>query len=500
MPVRKDKSPSGDGPSEGSSGDKEERYRRLPTGNHGLDPEQVRLDQRRRLREAMLELIVERGYPGVRIADLAKLAHVSAPTFYDLYAGKEELFLDAYASITSRMAETVLGAYSADRPDDERLSAAIEAACHFAADEPETVSLLVLGAFGAGPGALEHRRASLAELERSIQRSRDGGGQLIAGDYTVKAILGGIREALANRLHELRYDALRQMAPEIVAWAGCYPRRLPDGLAIAAPPEDGGPAPAASERAKRAEGPLPSGRSELPRQSIVKSQRERIVDATASIVAEKGLAGLTIPEIARRASISHQTFYSIYPSKQDAFLGAQKVSMHQAVQVTGQAFTAQGPDWPHAVAAGLQALLEFLASEPAHARLTLVDTFGASRESMEIRGASMAAFREFLKPGYMLAAKRQQSAHPPALAAEAVTGGIWQILHYYIEHSWFSALPALAPQLTYFALTPFLGLEAAVATARSIPPPPAEQEQATPTTWNAPQRAEAADDDELSLA
>jgi AcrR family transcriptional regulator len=494
MPSSKDKSPSGDDPAEGSRGDKEERYRRLPTGNHGLDPEQVRVDQRRRLREAMLELIAERGYPGVRIADLAKLAHVSAPTFYDLYAGKEELFLDAYASIATRMAETVLGAYTAERPGDDRLQAAIAAACNFAADEPENVSLFVLGAFGAGPGALEHRRASLTELERRIQRSRDGDGELVAGDYTVKAILGGIREALASRLHERRFDELRQMAPEILAWAGSYPRRLPDGLAVPAPHGAGENAPATSERAKRAEGPLPSGRSELPRQSIVKSQRERIVDATASIVAEKGLAALTIPEIARRASVSHQTFYSIYPSKQDAFLGAMKVSMHQAVQVTGQAFAAQGSDWPHAVAAGIQALLMFLASEPAHARLTLVDTFGASRESVEIRGASMAAFREFLKPGHMLAAKRGSAAHVPALAAEAVAGGIWQILHYYIEHSWFGELPALAPQLTCFALTPFLGVEAAVATAHSIPRP---SQQSTQTAIQPP---DGADDDELSIA
>jgi AcrR family transcriptional regulator len=494
MPPSKDKSPSGDDPAEGSRGDKEERYRRLPTGNHGLDPEQVRVDQRRRLREAMLELIAERGYPGVRIADLAKLAHVSAPTFYDLYAGKEELFLDAYASIATRMAETVLGAYTAERPGEDRLEAAIAAACNFAADEPENVSLFVLGAFGAGPGALEHRRESLAELERRIQKSRDDDGELVVGDYTVKAILGGIREALADRLHERRFDELRQMAPEILAWAGSYPRRLPDGLAVSVPSSGVGEnAPATSERAKRAEGPLPSGRSELPRQSIVKSQRERIVDATASIVAEKGLAALTIPEIARRASVSHQTFYSIYSSKQDAFLGAVKVSMHQAVQVTGQAFAAQGDDWPHAVAAGIQALLMFLASEPAHARLTLVDTFGASRESVEIRGASMGAFREFLKPGHMLAAKRQPAAHVPALTAEAVTGGIWQILHYYIEHSWFDELPALAPQLTCFALTPFLGVEAAVATAHSIPGPSQQ-------TSEAAMAADGADDDELSLA
>src|SRR5438874_1297957 len=61
-----------------------ERYRRLPTGAHGLAREDVERDQRDRLRRAIIELIAERGYPAVRIADLTKLARVSRPTFYSL--------------------------------------------------------------------------------------------------------------------------------------------------------------------------------------------------------------------------------------------------------------------------------------------------------------------------------------------------------------------------------------------------------------------------------
>ena len=65
------------------------------------------------------------------------------------------------------------------------------------------------------------------------------------------------------------------------------------------------------------------------------------MDATAAIVAERGLAALTIPEIARRANVSNQTFYDIYSSKHEAFLGAQKVGMHQALRITVEAYEAQ---------------------------------------------------------------------------------------------------------------------------------------------------------------
>src|SRR5438445_13153163 len=69
-----------------------ERYRPLPTGMHGLDPEVVKSDQRERLRNAMVELIAEKGYQAVRIVDLAKLARVSQPTFYSLFGDKAQLF------------------------------------------------------------------------------------------------------------------------------------------------------------------------------------------------------------------------------------------------------------------------------------------------------------------------------------------------------------------------------------------------------------------------
>jgi AcrR family transcriptional regulator len=434
-----------------------DRYRPLPTGTHGLDPELVKRDQRERLQKAMIELIAEKGYPAVRIVDLAKLAHVSQPTFYSLFADKEDLFLSAYDAVAGRTAETVIAAYGVEGPHGERLTVAMRAWAELAAAEPETTSLLVLGALGAGSNALERRRRVLAELERRIYASRDGAQSGDTADLTVKAIIGGIREVTATRLRHGHASELPGVADELAAWATCYPRRLPAGLAAPpATPRESGEAPGtlSSERARRAEGRLPSGRSDIPRPFIVNSQRERIVDATAAIVAEKGLAALTIPEIARRANVSHQTFYDIYDSKHDAFLGAQKVGMHQALTVASAAYQAEQGDWPRAASAVIRALLEFLASEPAHAHLSVVDTFAACPEAIEIRDAALASFAAYFGPAYALAGGR---SGVPAIAGEAIAGGIWQVLHHYVENDCIAELPGAGAQLTYFALTPFVG-------------------------------------------
>src|SRR5271167_1997395 len=102
-----------------------ERYRRLPTGTHGLEPEEVKRDQRERLRTAMVGLIARRGYRAVRILDVTKLARVSRPTFYSLYADKEALFLDAYDEISGRAARAVVEAYEAQVSEGEHIEVAI---------------------------------------------------------------------------------------------------------------------------------------------------------------------------------------------------------------------------------------------------------------------------------------------------------------------------------------------------------------------------------------
>jgi AcrR family transcriptional regulator len=449
--------------------DRAERYRRLPTGAHGLAREEVECDQRERLRRAMIELIAERGYPAVRILDLTKLAHVSRPTFYGLYRDKEALLLEAYEEIAARAGRAVMQAYDGDSPPEQRLSAAMRAFAEIATAEPDAMSLFLLGAFGAGPKMLERRNAMLSSLEQRIQQSRDGATGERATELTVKFVLGGIREVAAGRLIRDHADQLPRLADKLAVWASSYPPKLPARLRTPppAPSDDGGASRRLSPpRARRAEGRLPSGRHDLPREVVVKSQRERIVDATAAIVAEKGLAGLTIPEIASRANVSHETFYEMYPTKQDAFVGAQKVGMHQALGIAVEAFEAAMPDWPRAIAAGVRALIAYLVSEPAHAHLSIVDAFGASPETITIRNETLTAFATYFRRGYQLA---RGDTGVPAVAADAGVGGAWQVLHHEIENERLAELPHTTPQLIYLLLTPFIGPRQAAKVALEQP-------------------------------
>jgi len=453
----------------GADGGSAERYRRLPTGAHGLAREVVEHDQRERLTAAMIELIAERGYPALRIVDLTKLAHVSRPTFYSLYKDKEDLLISAYDDIAGRAAQAVLSAYEGSEGSAlERLEVAVRAFAEFAVAEPDSMSLYLFGASGAGTRMLEHRNASLDALEQSIEARRGGAARKPAANLTVKVILGGIREVAAARLREHRAGELPGLAGELAAWAVSYPTKLPPGLASpAARRTPGEIGESASARARRAQGRLPSGRHDLPHEYVVKNQRERIVDATAAIVAEKGLAGLTIPEIASRANVSHETFYEMYSSKRDAFLGAQKVGMHQAFTIAVGAYESHKQDsWPRGIAEGLRALIAYLHSEPAHAHMSIVDTFAASPETLAIRDEVLAGFAVYFRLGER---PPYEGIDIPAIAPEAVVGGAWLVLNHYVENGSFDELVEATPQLTYMLLTPFTGPKEAAKAARRPP-------------------------------
>src|SRR5665213_3316295 len=215
-----------------SSSKSGERYRRLPTGAHGIDPEEVKRDQRERLQTAIIELIAKQGYQAVRILDLTKLARVSRPTFYGLYVDKEELLLAAYDDIAQRTVKTTIEAYQRESTPGARLRAAMSAFAELAAASPETMSLMVLGAFGAGPKAIARSNHSLEALEQGIRAGRAlpgrNGGPTNRGrkagsgasqanaeattDLTVKVILGGIREVTAARLRQGRAGELPGLA------------------------------------------------------------------------------------------------------------------------------------------------------------------------------------------------------------------------------------------------------------------------------------------------
>jgi AcrR family transcriptional regulator len=433
-------------------------YPKLPSGRSQRSSDDIAANQRERLQGALIYAIANRGYHNTTVADIIALAGVARRTFYEHFANKEECFLAAYDAILARSMNTVTKAYGVSGSWENRIQAAFLAFIEEVTSDPDAAQLVLIHSASAGEASIERRNQGILAFELLIQSSFEQ-----APDYremsqtTVKAIVGGVRHVIYSRLRLGRAIELPELVPDLLAWARGY--RNPVGIGGVDEQEDAGKSDGRAEDEKGSR--LSRGRHNLPRSFIIHNQRERIIDAVAEIAATRGYAELTVPDIARTAGVSHKTFYEHFANKDQAFSAAFEVMGQQALRLTSLAYGAE-PDWPHAIQAGITSLVDYLSSEPSFARLGLVEALAAGPSAMAQRDQILQGFSSLLAPGYW---DSPAGASVPKLAAEAISGGILEVIYYYISNGRADELPQTAPQLIYVALAPFVGTSKAAQVA-----------------------------------
>jgi len=99
---------------------------------------------------------------------------------------------------------------------------------------------------------------------------------------------------------------------------------------------------------------LPSGRHGLPRAYVVRSQRERMLEAMVRVAAAKGYEATTVTDVIEVAGVSRATFYELFEDKEACFLEAYDAVIDVLVAHVTSAFeSATGEPWPERIAAGV---------------------------------------------------------------------------------------------------------------------------------------------------
>ena len=131
---------------------------------------------------------------------------------------------------------------------------------------------------------------------------------------------------------------------------------------------------------------LPRGRHGLRRDEVEHAQRTRILIGMAEAMHAKGYVGTPVADVIKRAGVSRETFYQLFSSKLDCFLAACDLVSDSLVDRLATAL--DGPGTPlERFERTLDAYLDTLASEPAYARLFLVEVHAAGPEAMARRTA-----------------------------------------------------------------------------------------------------------------
>lgn len=190
----------------------------------------------------------------------------------------------------------------------------------------------------------------------------------------------------------------------------------------------------------------------------MRSQRERLLEAAVRIVAEKGYAATTIGDLTREASISRTTFYELYPDKEACFLAAFDSVVEVLMRRIVRAYEAE-EHWPERARAGLRALLETLAEEPALARLAMVDISSVGPAAQRRHRVAMQRLTPLFDEGRDFAPRGHRL---PANTSRMAVGGVTGLIADDLVAGRTEQLPELLGDLLFAVLVPYVGPHAAV--------------------------------------
>jgi AcrR family transcriptional regulator len=452
-----------------SPGESTVSRRGLPRGPQALPRETVAAHQRERLFAAMVEAVNERGFVATTISDLVTRAGISRRSFYEHFANKDECLLATYDAIVDGLGQRLVRTYDPTQSWLKRLEGVIRALFEEISARPDAARLICVEIGASGPAGMQRWAAGSTEFERFISRGFErapGPGSI--PDPVARAIVGALRMIVYSRVRRERSGKalkadLMKLVPDLMNWIASYypsppslpqrprPKRVRSLTGGRAPGSLAPPSPVGNRG-------LPRGEHNLPRGFVWFNQHERIFDAIANLTATKGYPALGLEDIAAEAAVSLQTFYTHFENKEEAFLATYEVGHARAMAAVNRSLTSQ-KNLIDGVRAGVLALLEFLASEPAYAHLACVDILIAYPHVAGRVEEANLGYTDLLDLGL----GAEQPRGRGSLVREAVLGGVFELLHDYILRGRAERLPELTDHLSYIALTPFIGAEKAAA-------------------------------------
>lgn len=167
--------------------------------------------------------------------------------------------------------------------------------------------------------------------------------------------------------------------------------------------------------------PTVSSRRTAGREALTEQlRRERILDAAADVVAERGVARASVVNVVDRAGVSRRAFYdSFQDGLQGCLLAVIDRALADVSELVERAFAGASHNWIAGMRGALANVLAYFDERPGVARVCLVETLTAGAAVTEHRDRALGEFMrdvvERIEP---------QIEHPSPLAAEATFASV----------------------------------------------------------------------------
>jgi AcrR family transcriptional regulator len=191
---------------------------RQPPGPEPVSRDAAFADQRRRILEAIAELVATHGFQETTIEAIVRRAKVGYKTFYKHYPDKEAAFLALLDAGFERGAQRVEAAYKREEgPWPDRIGAALGRLFEDVAANPAIARACLVEANAAGPEAAARHEAALKRLAPLLAPGRELNPRGSTLPQSLEETLaGGIAWVLGQRLMAGEADKLRGLLPETI--------------------------------------------------------------------------------------------------------------------------------------------------------------------------------------------------------------------------------------------------------------------------------------------
>jgi len=155
------------------------------------------LRTRKMLFDALIDLMIEKGYEAVTVQDIIDRADVGRSTFYAHYYDKEQLLLANIKQLRAHLIERT-AAPPPDEPEDARFRFSLVMLRHV--EQNERLYHAVVGK-QSGTAVMQHMRTMLAEVAREeIDRLLARGELPVPGEVATEFVVGTFLTVLSWRM------------------------------------------------------------------------------------------------------------------------------------------------------------------------------------------------------------------------------------------------------------------------------------------------------------
>jgi AcrR family transcriptional regulator len=185
-----------------------------------------------------------------------------------------------------------------------------------------------------------------------------------------------------------------------------------------------------------------------PREQVARDQRERLLAAMVTSVADKGYEATVVADLLELSGVSRSAFYEHFRDKEDCFLATFDAVVTKSIELASVELAKD--DSPESSArAALGQVLDVVGQQPAAARLCFNDAYAAGKAGQAAVERAMGRFATLTDDAIARANGNQPLA--PEMV-HGLLGGVQEIVQFHLRHGKEASLSAITPDLWEWAL------------------------------------------------